>query len=67
MPRATRRRPRLEAVSPFPKLEATPPVTKICLVTCPWRSSFWLMEVEPIIEKATVLAWRGVRLRVLAH
>src|SRR5690606_40176321 len=31
-PRRVRRRPRLDAVSPFPRLEATPPVTKRCLV-----------------------------------
>jgi hypothetical protein len=32
-PRAERRLPRLAAVSPLPSEEATPPVTKICLVT----------------------------------
>src|SRR5438046_4974375 len=31
-PRALSRRPRLEAVRPLPRLEATPPVTKRCLV-----------------------------------
>src|SRR5690349_18231490 len=31
-PRARRRCPRLEAVSPLPSDEATPPVTKTCLV-----------------------------------
>ena len=31
-PRARRRCPRLEAVSPLPSEEATPPVTKMCLV-----------------------------------
>jgi hypothetical protein len=44
MPRATNNRPRLEAVSPLPKLEATPPVTNKCLVTCAWP-----MGVKPII------------------
>src|SRR5215472_9016064 len=32
-PRIFSRRPRLEAVSPLPRLEATPPVTKTCLVS----------------------------------
>src|SRR5271169_4387620 len=31
-PRALSRRPRLEAVRPLPRLDATPPVTKRCLV-----------------------------------
>src|SRR5690606_36389220 len=31
-PRAFSRRPREEAVMPFPRDEATPPVTKMCLV-----------------------------------
>src|ERR1035438_4547873 len=31
-PRSLRRRPRLDAVRPLPRLEATPPVTKRCLV-----------------------------------
>src|SRR5262245_42499578 len=31
-PRALSRRPRLDAVRPLPRLEATPPVTKRCLV-----------------------------------
>src|SRR5215467_13544908 len=31
-PRIFSRRPRLEAVSPLPRLDATPPVTKTCLV-----------------------------------
>src|SRR5664279_835202 len=31
-PREVSRRPRLEAVSPLPREEATPPVTKMCLV-----------------------------------
>src|SRR4051794_39083788 len=31
-PRAVSRLPRLEAVSPLPSEEATPPVTKMCLV-----------------------------------
>ena len=31
-PRALRRFPRLAAVRPFPSEEATPPVTKMCLV-----------------------------------
>jgi hypothetical protein len=31
-PRARRRWPRLEAVSPLPSEDATPPVTKMCLV-----------------------------------
>ena len=33
-PRERSRRPRLEAVSPLPSEEATPPVTKTCLVGC---------------------------------
>src|SRR6478735_12311097 len=33
-PRARRRCPRLLAVSPLPSEEATPPVTKMCLVCC---------------------------------
>ena len=33
--RATRRLPRLEAVRPLPSEEATPPVTKRCLVNVP--------------------------------
>lgn len=33
-PRARSKRPNEEAVRPFPRLEATPPVTKMCLVTC---------------------------------
>src|SRR3954464_15685086 len=33
-PRARSRWPRLEAVSPFPREDATPPVTKMCLVVC---------------------------------
>jgi hypothetical protein len=45
MPRATNNRPKLEAVSPLPKLEATPPVTNKCLVTCAWP-----MEDKPIIQ-----------------
>src|ERR1700727_2703948 len=32
-PRSFSRRPRLEAVSPLPRLDATPPVTKRCLVS----------------------------------
>jgi len=32
-PRDFRRRPREAAVRPFPKLETTPPVTKMCLAT----------------------------------
>src|SRR5437763_10730737 len=31
-PRSLRSRPRLDAVKPLPRLEATPPVTKRCLV-----------------------------------
>ena len=31
-PREVSSRPRLEAVSPLPRDEATPPVTKMCLV-----------------------------------
>src|SRR4051812_14703734 len=31
-PRSRSRCPRLEAVSPFPREEATPPVTKMCLL-----------------------------------
>src|SRR5215472_12716531 len=31
-PRSLSRRPRLEAVRPLPRLDATPPVTKRCLV-----------------------------------
>src|SRR2546421_12452967 len=34
-PRALSRRPRLAAVSPLPRLDTTPPVTKMCLVTGP--------------------------------
>jgi hypothetical protein len=33
-PRDFNRLPRLEAVRPFPREEATPPVTKTCLVGC---------------------------------
>src|SRR5512144_80969 len=33
-PRALSRFPRLEAVRPLPREEATPPVTKTCLVGC---------------------------------
>jgi hypothetical protein len=32
-PRDLRRRPREAAVRPFPKLETTPPVTKMCFAT----------------------------------
>jgi hypothetical protein len=60
MPRATSNRPRLEAVSPLPKLEATPPVTKRCFVTCAWP-----MEDKPIIylraaptPSAIAVQWR---------
>src|SRR5215813_11268642 len=37
-PRIFSRRPRLEAVSPLPRLDATPPVTKTCLV----RTGRWV-------------------------
>ncbi len=33
-PRAFNRLPRLDAVSPLPSEEATPPVTNTCLVCC---------------------------------
>src|SRR3954469_19756713 len=33
-PRARSRWPRLDAVSPLPREDATPPVTKMCLVVC---------------------------------
>src|SRR2546426_779934 len=42
-PRHFSRRPREDALRPFPRELATPPVTKMCLVTvasrCPWKSS----------------------------
>ena len=62
MPRATNNRPRLEAVSPLPKLEATPPVTNKCLVTCAWP-----MEDKPIIYLGGALtpSEKAVRWRVL--
>src|SRR6478735_8373323 len=39
-PRATSRLPREEAVNPLPSEEATPPVTKMCLVSLPFPTEF---------------------------
>src|SRR6478735_2058364 len=39
-PRALRRLPRLDAVRPFPREEATPPVTNTCLVGVPLFTEF---------------------------
>jgi hypothetical protein len=49
-------------VSPLPKLEATPPVTKRCLVTCAWP-----MEDKPIIYLRVALtpSAKAVQWRVL--
>ncbi len=54
-PRALSREPRLEAVSPFPRDEATPPVTNRCLVGCAIRSTE--------VHANTVLAARSHSLR----
>src|ERR1043166_4656424 len=41
-PRDLRRRPSEEAVRPFPRLEATPPVTKMCFAkTFSFAGSLW--------------------------
>src|SRR5918912_3494908 len=46
-PRELRRRPRLDAVSPLPSEEATPPVTNTCLVTGACFTGFHPTREEP--------------------
>ena len=59
-PRATRRLPRLEAVSPLPSEEATPPVTKRCLVSFARGPT----GLQPISDLGTTTATRPDRARV---
>lgn len=53
-PRARSNRPNEDAVRPFPRLEATPPVTKMCLVT-------WAFTEEELI---TYLGNRSIHTKV---
>src|ERR1700738_1927089 len=54
-PRALSSAPRLEAVSPLPREEATPPVTKRCLVG---RRSFFAAAADLLLDTANVgLPW----------
>src|SRR5918997_583089 len=59
-PRATRRLPRLEAVSPLPSEEATPPVTKRCLVSFARGPT----GLQPISDLGTATATRPDRAHV---
>src|SRR5262245_35563208 len=48
-PRILSRRPRLDAVSPLPRLEATPPVTKTCLVRTGRGVSADVAKLAPVV------------------
>src|SRR6266571_6377859 len=48
-PRIFSRRPRLEAVSPLPRLEATPPVTNTCLVSTGRGVSADVAKSAPVV------------------
>src|SRR6266704_2258069 len=49
-PRIFSRRPRLEAVRPLPRLEATPPVTKTCLVKTGRGVSADVANLAPVVS-----------------
>src|SRR6266568_6896741 len=49
-PRIFSRRPRLEAVRPLPRLEATPPVTKTCLVRTGRGVSADVAKLAPVVS-----------------
>src|SRR5215813_9378266 len=49
-PRAFSKRPRLDAVSPLPRLEATPPVTKTCLVRTGRGVSADVAKLAPVVS-----------------
>src|SRR5262249_47836902 len=49
-PRIFSRRPRLEAVSPLPRLEATPPVTKTCLVRTGRGVNADVAKLAPVVS-----------------
>src|SRR3954451_22174605 len=73
-PRARRRWPRLEAVSPLPSEDATPPVTKMCLVVLdePGNREFTrefdrcTTGFELIINSAFHAFFAGIPLRLLS-
>src|SRR5215469_3197785 len=48
-PRILSSRPRLDAVSPLPRLEATPPVTKTCLVRTGRGVSADVAKLAPVV------------------
>src|SRR5512145_2523461 len=52
-PRALSRFPRLEAVRPLPREEATPPVTKTCLVGCDAAKETPVVSVPGLAELAS--------------
>src|SRR5699024_3740840 len=54
-PRARRRCPRLDAVNPLPREEATPPVTKICFVVSDDRESRVLLRCTTGFHPITIL------------
>ena len=76
-PRALRSAPRLEAVSPLPREEATPPVTKRCLVVVdlggmakrglPWSRLEGAKRRRPGIWRGAVAAVRGFALTHRLH
>src|SRR5579859_4527848 len=57
-PRSLSRRPRLEAVRPLPRLEATPPVTNTCLVRTGRGVSADVAKLAPVVVP-TVAARRS--------
>jgi hypothetical protein len=59
-PRATRRLPRLEAVSPLPSEEATPPVTKMCLVPLPFPTGFHHTAPDAVVANRRAVVSRSV-------
>src|SRR5690606_23729218 len=61
-PRSLRRRPRLEAVSPLPRLEATPPVTNTCLVCAALRKKGSRGRFGPRRRTASGKCPRGIRI-----